>query len=64
MRVANKTLWKMRPVPLKDATVDGGLLGRRMALNRTVTILAVHEQLRKTGRIDALKLAWKPGMPR
>ncbi|WP_428937405.1 glycoside hydrolase family 127 protein [Fontivita pretiosa] len=40
-----------------------GFWGRRVATNRRVTIPHELELLRRTGRIDALRLDWKPGMP-
>lgn len=35
----------------------------RMETNRRVTLPIEYEQCKKTGRIDAFRLDWKPGMP-
>jgi len=44
--------------------VIGGFWHRLMELNRRATIPAVYRQLKKTGRIDAMRLDWKPGRPK
>ena len=58
-----KTLRKMEPVPLKQIRIRGGFWGSRLTINREVTLPIEYEQCRKTGRIDAWRLAWKPGDP-
>jgi len=61
--VTSRSLCKLQPVPLPRARITGGFWGERMEVNRTATIPAVYEHLKKTGRIDAFKLRWRPGMP-
>ncbi|MHC4479938.1 MAG: glycoside hydrolase family 127 protein [Planctomycetota bacterium] len=61
--MARKVEWKLRPVPLADVSVEGGLWGRRLDVNRTVTLPATYRQSKETGRIDAFRLEWQPGMP-
>ncbi len=61
--MGHNPLCKLQPVPLQRARVTGGFWGRRMEVNRTATIPAGHEQLKKTGRIAAFKLDWLPGVP-
>lgn len=57
----------MRPLqPLRHTAVAlrGGFWGRRLETNREVTLPLVYEQCRRTGRLAAFDLAWKPGRPR
>ncbi|MBM4143891.1 MAG: glycoside hydrolase family 127 protein [Lentisphaerae bacterium] len=50
-------------VPFTRVALDDPFWAPRQAVNREVTLPTEYEQCRKTGRIDAFKLAWKPGMP-
>lgn len=43
--------------------LEGGFWGPRLETNRRVTLPIQLEQCRKTGRIDAWRLTWKPGEP-
>lgn len=52
-----------RPLPLKDVTLTKGFWKDRQDINRKVTLPMELEQCRRTGRIDAFKLEWKPGQP-
>jgi hypothetical protein len=61
--MGENSLWKMAPLPVEDVSLDGGFWGRRAEVNRTVTLRAIYEQLRRTGRIDALKLARRRSKP-
>ena len=49
------------PLPFSKATIEGGFWGPRLDTNREVTIPIEYQQSKDTGRIDAFKLAWKPG---
>ena len=49
--------------PLKQVRIEGGFWGRLMEVNRRVTLPIEYKQCKDTGRIDALKLEWKPGQP-
>jgi DUF1680 family protein len=51
------------PVPLSDSKITGGFWKARQDVKRDVSIPATYTQLVNTGRIDAFKLGWKPGMP-
>jgi uncharacterized protein len=51
------------PVPHARVTVEDAFWKPRMDANREVTLPAEYEQLKKTGRLDAPKLKWKPGRP-
>ncbi|MBN2152086.1 MAG: glycoside hydrolase family 127 protein [Candidatus Lokiarchaeota archaeon] len=51
------------PVPLADSKVTGGFWKPRQDTTRDVSIPATYAQLAGTGRIDAFKLAWRPGRP-
>ncbi len=48
-------------VPLTDVTVDDRFWAPRLQLNREQTIPFQYEQCKETGRIDALRLDWRPG---
>ncbi len=54
---------KLDPVPLGDSKVTGGFWKQRQDIKRDVSVPATYVQLLNTGRIDAFKLGWKPGMP-
>ena len=58
-----KTLRKTEPVTLKQIRIRDGFWGPRVRINRGVTLPIEYAQCRKTGRIDAWKLTWKPGDP-
>ncbi len=51
------------PIPLSDSKITGGFWKARQDVKRDVSIPATYTQLANTGRIDAFKLDWKPGMP-
>jgi len=57
------TLYRMRPLSLKRSRITGGFWAERMEVNRKATLPIEYEQCKKTGRIDAWKLEWKPGQP-
>jgi len=58
-----KNLRRYRPVPFTRVEVNDGFWAPRMRANREATIAAEYQQLESTGRIDAFRLGWKPGMP-
>jgi len=49
--------------PLGNVRIEGGFWGRLMEVNRRATLPIQYKQCKDTGRIDALKLTWKPGQP-
>ncbi|MHA1715249.1 MAG: glycoside hydrolase family 127 protein, partial [Promethearchaeota archaeon] len=51
----------MKDIPLKDVKITGNFWKRWQDLIRQVTIYHSFDKLKKTGRIDAFKLDWKPG---
>jgi len=51
------------PLSLNHLTIDGDFWAERQAVNRSTTIPIVYGHCKTTGRIDAFKLDWKPGMP-
>ena len=61
--MARKVERKLFPVSLTRVNVDDRFWRQRLDTNRTVTIPTEYDLLKKTGRIDTLKLKWKPGMP-
>ena len=54
---------RLRPIPLEHAVIDDSFWARRQEINRTATVPYLLRQLKKTGRIDALRLDWQPGQP-
>ncbi|MFA6504768.1 MAG: beta-L-arabinofuranosidase domain-containing protein [Treponemataceae bacterium] len=54
---------KLNPVVWNKIVFDSGFWKSRQETNRTVTLPAEYNQLKVTGRIESLKLQWKPGMP-
>lgn len=58
-----KTKTKCSPVLFNNVRIKGGFWGKRIETNRAVTLPIQYKQLQDTGRIDAWKLKWKPGMP-
>src|SRR5512136_1441525 len=53
----------IKSVPFTAVALEGGFWGRLMETNRQVTLPIEYKQLKETGRIDALRLEWKPGQP-
>jgi uncharacterized protein len=49
--------------PLSSIQLEGGFWGRWQIANQQATIPAMYTQMAATGRIEAFKLNWKPGMP-
>ena len=48
--------------PLAGVTIDDAFWSPRQRINRAHTIPQQYEQCKQTGRLDALKLEWRPGM--
>ncbi|HOX08121.1 MAG TPA: glycoside hydrolase family 127 protein [Planctomycetota bacterium] len=53
----------LRPVPHNQVKLTDRFWAPRAAVNRRATLPIEHEQCRKTGRIDAFRLDWRPGRP-
>ncbi len=53
----------MNAVPLSRVKIQGLFWGQWQEIIRTVTIPISYQRLKETGRIDAFRLKWKPGMP-
>ncbi len=53
--------WRFRPLPLRDVRITGGFWAERQETNRVRSIPHIIEQCAGTGRIEALRLQWKPG---
>jgi hypothetical protein len=51
----------LRPVPLTSVRLTDRFWSPRIEVNRTVTLPAQYQQCEQTGRVEALKLQWKPG---
>lgn len=52
---------KFNPVRWDHVQIHDGFWGQRTTVNRERTLPYQYEQCQKTGRLDALKLQWKPG---
>jgi len=50
-----------RPLPLTAVTIEDRFWSSRRRINREQTIPYQYRQCKDTGRIDALRLTWKPG---
>jgi len=55
-------LRRFAPVPFTQVEIEDEFWAPRLKVNRKRTLFAEYEQCRKTGRIDAFKMDWKPGM--
>ncbi|MBQ2335768.1 MAG: glycoside hydrolase family 127 protein, partial [Victivallales bacterium] len=53
----------MKLLPFKNVAITGGFWQKRQTVNRENTLPIEYRQCKETGRIDAWKLEWKPGMP-
>ncbi|HKD74532.1 MAG TPA: beta-L-arabinofuranosidase domain-containing protein, partial [Ktedonobacterales bacterium] len=51
----------MLPVPFRHVTIDDTFWAPRIQRNRESTLPFIYQNLQETGRIDALRLTWKPG---
>ena len=58
MALANR---KMQPLALAQVRIADGFWRPRLDVNRTASIPHIYAMLKNTGRLDALRLAWKPG---
>jgi len=54
---------RLRPLELPDVKITDAFWGPRQKVNREVTLPHEYQQCKDTGRVDAFKLDWKPGMP-
>jgi DUF1680 family protein len=61
--MSNNGLRRFRPPELARVSVNDAFWAPRIEANRLVTVPAVYAQCKATGRLDAWKLDWKPGMP-
>lgn len=55
---------KLTPVSLRSVVIDDAFWTPRRETNRTVTIQSIYGKLQELGYIDALRLEWRPGMPK
>ncbi len=54
---------QMQPLSLSDVRIADAFWSPRLEVNRAVTLPHEYAQCKKTGRIDAFRLNWKPGDP-
>ena len=52
---------ELTPVHFNNVTIDGPFWAPRIKINREQTIPHEYKMCKETGRIDSLKLGWKPG---
>ncbi|KKI90470.1 hypothetical protein WQ54_21200 [Bacillus sp. SA1-12] len=52
----------LTPISFTDVTIEDQFWTPKIRINREKTIPYQYEQCKKTGRIDAFRLDWKPGM--
>src|SRR5690242_904272 len=55
------TTRRVVPLPLRDVTIDDAFWSPRIRSVREKTLPFEHQQLLTTGRMDALRLEWRPG---
>ena len=48
-----------KPIPHTRVRITDGFWKSRQDINRDVTLLAVYERFKETGRFDALKCLWR-----
>lgn len=53
----------MKKVGFENTVITGGFWKKKQDLVRKVTVNAVYDRFKDTGRIDAFKCDWKEGMP-
>ncbi|MCL6442588.1 MAG: glycoside hydrolase family 127 protein [Alicyclobacillus sp.] len=53
---------KFKPVSFKQVVIDDPFFAPRIRINREYTIPAIYQHCQRTGRLDALKLTWRPGV--
>jgi len=63
MKLTGMKLIGMKPVEWKKVRIFEGFWGPKVETNRKITIPAIYTQLRLSGRLESLRLQWKPGMP-
>lgn len=54
---------KLGPLPLPDVKIADAFWAPRQHTNRTVGLRHQYQQCKETGRLESLKLGWKPGQP-
>ena len=52
------------PLSLQHVEINDAFWSPKLQVNREVTIPAIYQRCKETGRIDAWKLTWRPGQPR
>jgi DUF1680 family protein len=57
------TIQRLTPIPLSRVQIEDSFWKPKLKINREVTIPTIYQRCKETGRIDAWKLEWKPGMP-
>ena len=60
MKTKNSTL--MKAIPFTNVKIEDQFWAPKLEINRTKTIPYEFKQCKETGRIDAFKLDWKPGI--
>jgi hypothetical protein len=53
----------LAPVSFRSVRLESGFWGPRQETNRAITLPIEYQQCKETGRIDIVKLQWKPGDP-
>ncbi len=54
---------RLQPVSFRQVRIADGFWTPRLDVNRTVTLPHQYRMCQETGRLDAFRLEWKPGMP-
>ncbi|HSI84683.1 MAG TPA: beta-L-arabinofuranosidase domain-containing protein, partial [Candidatus Methylacidiphilales bacterium] len=56
-------MFRFKPVPFTAVTIQDDFWKERCRVNREQSLPKQYEMLSRTGRINALRLSWKPGAP-
>lgn len=51
------------PVSFMNSNITGGFWKQRQDLFRAVTVDALYDRFKETGRFEAMKMNWREGMP-
>jgi uncharacterized protein len=54
----------LHPLPLQSVRIDDAFWSPRLEINRRLTVPHAYKLCKSSGRIDAFKLRWRPGMAR
>ncbi len=54
-------MYRFTPIPYHQVSIQDAFWSERMRVNQEQSLLKQYDHCKRTGRIDALRLEWKPG---